>query len=335
VTNNGALAGNAQTADTLLRMRAIDACGYCHVAAGNTVDNDPVYNGTWPASSNDGHNLASPPCGECHASVHGAGAETTIPALNGLLLKGKDTNANLVFAYENLDKNSSALERITAVQAVASAQGFGNAVTGFTVAQYSTTLFTDPTGPAVRQQAVGIFCAGCHDGAYNSTTAGAAVSFSNSPVGAAGGLYAGHRTMATNTSSWNSLGNARSSGQSNAGAGFTVAFAPATDCRSCHDADNGFNNGKSAFPHAWGYVAGTGPQTAAAGAIFGGPNPNGAIVAGTPTYVWLLSAAYAGAPKANVGANNHVGAGGGTLQDGVCLKCHRGVGGASGVGINF
>ncbi len=312
-------AAGTVVADTLLRFKASDSCGYCHVAAGSTVV-DPVYGGVWPIPAEAGHALASPTCGECHASVHGANAET-IPPVAGLLLKTKVAEEIASRAYEGLDYNTSIIDRVTAIEASAVAAGYGadSKVTGFNVSEYNS-LSTN----AIRQQAVGVFCGGCHIGSYAGTVAGArAGAESGTLLGTS--PYSGHRTMAAATDNWNATG-AISSGGTGAtpGTGFKIADVAAQDCKGCHDSYNGFGTGTKAFPHNWG-TAGDEPLE-----LVGGVFENQSMT-------WLLAAPDSSAePTRNggaIGKAGHAGPAGGTLSDGVCLKCHKWTDG--GVGASF
>ena len=151
----------------------------------------------------------------------------------------------------------------------------------------------------LRERAVGIFCAECHDGAYATVAAGATTNVRDSYDAS----YSGHRIMAPAAASWN-VGHAVSSSEVTV----AVAWAPATNCKSCHDSLDIYGN--AAFPHSWG-----------------------------GTKMWLKSAASAGAPKTNLpfgtALNSGFDEGRPQLYDGVCLKCHVKSGGAEGVGITF
>jgi hypothetical protein len=198
------------------------------------------------------------------------------------------------------------LDAITAIDNIAQNDGFGAGdALGYTVGDFAA----DNTA-AVREQAVGVFCAECHDGAYATNGAGAATSVK-------GAKFTGHRVgvEVTATPTWNSTG-AISSGT------FTgqVAWAPATNCKSCHDAVD--NYGNAAFPHAWGTYNNTDAATRAA----------------SGTKMWLTAKAEVGAPTEMLpaGASTDLTYGDEPqLADGVCLKCHVASGGAAGVGITF
>ena len=304
----GGPVGSAGTvADTLLRVKAADACGYCHVAAANAVMS-PVFGGVWPVPVEAGHSLGGNNCAECHTGPHGVGAET-LPALNGKLL---------TLATDYAPVGSTILSRVAAIEATAVAQGFGAdpKVTGYNVAEYSSAA-AFAASPAMELQAVGVFCGGCHEGSYASTVANASAS---NKGGLAAGQFSGHRTMAAATTTWNAAGNKKSSGYQ---ANIKIADAPAQDCYSCHDADNGF--GEKAFPHNWGVPAG---ETLV--------YDSGLNEFENQTFAWLLRAPDSSGPKTGVDASGktaHVSATGGTLSDGVCLKCHKWT--AGGVGQTF
>jgi len=303
----GPVGSAGAVADTLLRVKAADACGYCHVAAANAVMS-PVFGGVWPVPVEAGHSLGGNNCAECHTGPHGVGAET-LPALNGKLL---------TLATDYAPVGSTILSRVAAIEATAVAQGFGAdpKVTGYNVAEYSSAA-AFAASPAMELQAVGVFCGGCHEGSYASTVANASAS---NKGGLAAGQFSGHRTMAAATTTWNAAGNKKSSGYQ---ANIKIADAPAQDCYSCHDADNGF--GEKAFPHNWGVPAG---ETLV--------YDSGLNEFENQTFAWLLRAPDSSGPKTGVDASGktaHVSATGGTLSDGVCLKCHKWT--AGGVGQTF
>ena len=299
----GAPVGSGQTADTLLRMRADQACIYCHATAGIAVNGTPVYNGLGTAltlpgatggSTNTGHMIGTN-CNECHSSVHGANADHSVASLDGYLLKTipQASVTSLHLATTNMLGNIQAIDQ----QAVA--QGFtsGAALAG-TPTDYQST-----NSPMLREQAVGVFCAQCHNGSYDNGAPGA----SNNISGSGTVAYAGHRIAAAATTNWNA-----DHTKSSAGTSGTIAWAAATNCKSCHDSTDTFGNG--AFPHAWGQDS-----------------------AGSATKMWLLSGADAGSIKTAVGAaaSNNYKTSPVQLTDGVCLKCHVAPGGTAGVGITF
>lgn len=336
IESQNALNSPQQSADTLLKFRATDACGYCHVIAGHVVNGSPKWGGMWPLPSASvyGHNLGNPKCtGECHANVHGVNQDLSIPAIKGLMLTTQ---------IDYPTGGGTVLSRIESINASAAAAGFGDAVMGFTTAEFiaggdATTLAQQ------REQAVGPFCGGCHFGSYSQVVAGASTSMINFSATdyRASGLFTGHRTMASATTNWNGAGNVQSSGTSKAGAGMQIAWSPVENCKSCHDAWDGFGN--KSFPHGWGYA------TEFASSF----NPDGSV-AEPMTGIWLLRGAYAGSTLEIVAGSlpesrylsGHYGSEnlaplegeGGSLSDGVCLKCHRsGSAGVAtgGVGLTF
>jgi hypothetical protein len=295
----GAPVGSGQTADTLLRVKASDACVFCHATTGQAVNGRPVYDGLGAAilapgatggNTTTGH-VTGTNCSYCHTNVHGAGADHTVAALDGYLLK-------LMSASDVQGTGATTtnmIEAITAIDHNAVNQGFaaGAALNG-TIGQYATI-----SSPLYREQAVGVFCAECHNGAYATAAAGASTNVQNA---AAFQGFSGHRIAAAATSNWNAAGD-MSSGRYTG----TSAWAAANDCKSCHDANDTFGN--KAFPHSWGQ-----------------------------TKMWLTSAADAGAASTNLplgGGANAYNTGKPQLSDGVCLKCHVASGGAEGVGITF
>ncbi len=293
------VASGNQKADTLLRMKASDACIFCHATTDQAVNGRPVYDGLGVAitgagatggNTTTGH-IVGTNCSYCHTNVHGANADHTVASLDGYLLK-------LMGATDVQGTGASTgnmIEAITAIDHNAENQGFaaGDALAG-TIGQYAA----DNT-PVLREQAVGVFCAECHLGAYATGAAGA----STNVYGSGSGSYSGHRIAAAATTDWNADGS-KSSGLVQ---GQAVAWAAATNCKSCHDAKDTFGN--AAVPHSWG-----------------------------GTKMWLTSAADAGAAKTNLplgGGANAYDAGSPQLSDGVCLKCHVASGGTAGVGITF
>lgn len=300
----------APQADTLLRTKAADACGYCHVAKGSSVI-DPVYGGVYPIPEGAGHALGEPNCTECHTNVHGADAETEVPSVAGKLL-----TLATDYGTGSPGGGSTILSRVAAIEASAVAENFGAdpKVTGFNVAEYETLVNED-----IKNQAVGVFCGGCHEGSYANTLPGASAS---NALGARSGEFSGHRTMAEATDTWNAGGTISSSEHDS----IKVADAAATSCYSCHDADNGYDTGTKAFPHNWGTVEGVELDYDAVTNEFT-----------NQTFAWLIKAsdsnrtddtAIEGTDK-----TSHIGPNGGTLSDGVCLKCHRWT--AGGVGETF
>jgi len=300
----GAPVGSGQTADTLLRMKASDACVYCHATSGMSVNGRPVYDGLGAAilapgatggNTTTGH-ITGTNCSYCHTNVHGAGADHTVAALDGYLLKLMTaTDVQGTGATTN-----NMIEAITAIDNNAVNQLFlpaGSALNG-TIGDYATVSNT-----TLREQAVGIFCAECHNGSYAQAAAGASanVQLASTPWTAAQ-AYSGHRIAANATSNWNATGDMSSGLYSG-----TIAWKTASNCKSCHDANDTFGN--TAFPHSWG-----------------------------GTKMWLTSAANAGAASTNLdygGGVNAWNVNRPQLSDGVCLKCHVSSGNTSGVGITF
>jgi hypothetical protein len=288
------------TADTLLRMRADQACVYCHATAGEAVNGRPVYNGLGGAitpistsgENNIGHTTGTN-CSVCHTNVHGAGADTSVAALNGYLLNTFVTsgaNGNPAATTNNM------IQAIDLLNSKAQSAGFPNAL------PQSTGAYAGVNSSTNREQAVGVFCAECHNGAYATGSAGAST---NVRSGATTDQFTGHRIAAAATNNWNQGGTISSGMQQN----ITVAWAEAANCKSCHDANDDYGN--PAFPHAWG-------QSGA-----------------NSSKMWLQMAARTGAAKTSVGQASSADTADLQLQDGVCLKCHVSPDGASGVGITF
>ena len=307
---NFTVASGNQSADTLLRRRADQACAYCHATAGQAVNGRPVYNGLGGAALtgaltggafNTGHYTGTN-CNCCHSSVHGANADHSVAALDGFLLLKLPVSNVQASGFNSTDM----YDAITAIDLNAQNQGYaaGAALAG-TPLQYK---FNNTS--TLREQAVGIFCAECHNGAYATAAPGAATNVRGSGTVA----FSGHRIAAAATTNWNSTG-AVSSGDQSLG---TVAWAAANNCKSCHDATDNYNN--AAFPHAWG-------------------NYNTADPTHSGTKMWLMSGADAGATETTLPAGAAAGAGYDQkrpqLSDGVCLKCHVASGGTQGVGITF
>jgi len=302
------VASGDQAADTLLRMKASDACIFCHATDGMAVNGRPVYNGLGGAitapgatggNTTTGH-IVGTNCSYCHTNVHGANADHSVASLDGFLLKlmsADDVQGTGATTNDMIDA-------ITAIDHNAVNQGFnaGDALAG-TIGAYATSNTS-----TLREQAVGVFCAECHLGAYDTGAAGA----STNVYGSGDAAYSGHRIAAPVTTDWNSDGSKSSGLVQNE----QIAWAAATNCKSCHDSVDRYGN--AAFPHAWG-----GPTV-------------GTALAGTK--MWLTAAADAGAAKEALpagGGANAYNAGEPQLYDGVCLKCHVASGGTAGVGITF
>jgi hypothetical protein len=303
----GAPVGSGQTADTLLRMKASDACIFCHATAGQAVNGRPVYNGlgtgiTAPGATGGntltGH-IVGTNCSYCHTNVHGANADHSVAALDGYLLK----NMTATDVQGTGATTTNMIEAITTIDHNAVNQGFvaGAALAG-TIGDYATV-----NNSALKEQAVGVFCAECHNGAYATAAAGASTNVQNAGAFQA---FSGHRIAAAATANWNADGSKSSglfSGQ--------TAWAAANDCKSCHDSLDRYGN--AAFPHAWGTAAG------------------GTLGA---TKMWLTSAANVADTKTDLpagGGANAYNTGNPQLSDGVCLKCHIDGDGAAGVGLTY
>jgi hypothetical protein len=282
-------------------MKASQACGYCHATTGTSVNGRPVYDGNISAgsggSANTGHAIGTN-CNECHTNVHGANADDSVASLAGFLLKNQ---TNTVGAGAVVTTNM--IGAINVIDTNAVAQGFtsGDALGG-TPAVYSGTNNT-----TLKEQAVGVFCAECHNGAYATVGAGATTNIAGSSATVA---YSGHRIAAAATSNWNATGTGAAGAMSSSAFTGTIAWAAATNCKSCHDATDTYGN--VGFPHSWG-----------------------------GTKMWLMSAANAGGPKTALAYGTAVGSGYSVgnsqpqLTDGVCLKCHVASGNTAGVGITF
>ena len=124
----GAPVGSGQTADTLLRMRADQACVFCHATAGFSVNGRPVYNGLGAVivgagatggNTTTGHVIGTN-CSYCHTNVHGANADHSVAALDGYLLKTMSatdvqgtgaTTANMLEAITTIDHNAEKSDR--------------------------------------------------------------------------------------------------------------------------------------------------------------------------------------------------------------------------------
>ena len=223
--------GGGQAADTLLRMKASDACVYCHATADVAVNGVPVYQD----GISDGHVIGSN-CDECHTGVHANNADNSVASLRGFLLK-KFTLADV----QGQGGTASMYDVASKIDAQAVAQGFtsGDAL-GYTADELAGLNTSD-----ARTHAVGIFCAQCHFGSYAQLAAGASTNVN----GSTSTEFSGHRVGETVVGSdqWNADGSVSSSALANT----KVAWAPATTCASCHDATYAAS-GDTAFPHGWG-----------------------------------------------------------------------------------
>ena len=125
---NGNFNNGTQVADTLLRMRADQACVFCHATAGQAVNGTPVYDGIGVAGGlpgstggafNTGH-VAGTNCSVCHSSVHGANADHSVASLDGFLLLKLPVSAVGTQAAATSDM----LDAIKAVDFQAQNEGF-------------------------------------------------------------------------------------------------------------------------------------------------------------------------------------------------------------------
>jgi hypothetical protein len=286
-----------QDADTLLRMKASQSCGYCHATAGVAVNGRPVYDGLNPTPAQTGGSFDSghatgTNCSMCHTSVHGVGQDNSVASLAGFLLKlqpGTSANADGGGTAPYATMNDAMIN----IDLLAASQGFTELPLGYSAFDFNTN-----PDPALRAGAVGIFCAECHNGAYSTVAAGASTNVKGSDTAA----YTGHRLVAA-TTNWNSGPNFVSSSTFNG----TVAWAGSEACASCHDAKDIYGN--QAFPHSWG---GTKMWLTAKSNVSGATEN---LPYGTdPGSAWNT-----GRPQ---------------LSDGVCLKCHVSSTG-QGVGLTY
>jgi hypothetical protein len=279
---NAPASSGLQDADTLLRMKASQACAFCHATAGMAVNGTPVYDGLNPTpgqtggNTNGGHATGTN-CDMCHTSVHGVGQDNSVASLAGFLLKKQPLAAGPNGAPVN-----QMIDAIQQIDDLAISQGFD---AGAALGADPFTFNTD-SSPVLRERGVGIFCAECHNGAYSTVAAGATTNVKGSDTVA----YSGHRIMADANTNWNAGGTVSSSTFSG-----TVAWAPATGCTSCHDSNDIYGN--TAFPHSWGNTK----MWLTSAANVGAPKEN------LPFGTAPGSAYNTGRPQ---------------LSDGVCLKCH-------------
>jgi hypothetical protein len=298
--NNG-----AQVADTLLRMRADQACVYCHATAGMAVNGMPVYDGIppSPATALNGH-VTGTNCSLCHTTVHGVDQDNSVASLSGFLLRTMP--ANDVVGTSGASPNPP-VNMITAIDAIdqnAQTQGFaaGQAL-GDTTGNWAS--ISDATH---RERAVGIFCAECHAGSYAQVAAGAITNVQDYSL--APGGYSGHRIGATNqTGTWNDPFSVVGQVSSATTTQTTVAWLPADNCKSCHTTNDVFGN--QAFPHSWG----NSKMWLLSGADASGAYDTTLPINADPAF---------GPDQTNV-----------QLYDGVCLRCHVEAGSTAGVGITF
>ncbi len=284
----------APAGDTLLRMKASDSCVYCHVATGSSVSGAIVYGGDplIPARSGDDHHTVGGNCSVCHASVHGSNAIKDVPSLTGLLLK-RDANSRAV----NLTAMADLLDPTTGL---------------------STRLAT-VNDTATRRAAVGIWCGSCHNNAYYVLGPSRSAAFGYAGTATAGTWSiasgtagrTGHRVEALASDNWN-VGNSISTSAKTSG---RIAWAPATDCQSCHDASNGLTgvSAGTGFPH---YTPNATRFLNVASSVVATAAPSGVNQPG--------ATGIAGTEHARMYS----------LKDGVCLKCHRGTD-TTGVGFDY
>ena len=226
-----------QDADTLLRMKASQACAFCHATAGMAVNGRPVYDGLNPTpgstggDQNGGHQIGTN-CSMCHTSVHGMDQDNSVASLAGFLLKKQPLAVGPNGAPVN-----QMIDAVQQIEDLATSQGFAP---GTALGADPYTFNTDPS-TTWRESGVGIFCAECHNGAYSTAAAGATTNVKGSDTAA----YTGHRILAAANANWNTGGTVSSSTFNG-----PVAWAPATGCTSCHDSYDIYGN--KAFPHSWG-----------------------------------------------------------------------------------
>jgi len=288
-----------QDADTLLRMKASQSCGFCHATAGMAVNGRPVYDGQNPSDAqtgggvgtlamNGGHRTGVN-CSMCHTSVHGMDQDNSVASLAGFLLKNPIPGT----VGPNGAPVNEMIDAIQQIEDLATFQGFAAG------AALGASPFDFSTNPAqtYRARATGIFCAECHNGAYSTVAAGATTNVLGSDTAA----FTGHR-LAAAENTWND-GNAVSSSLVNV----KVAWAGSEQCVSCHDSKDNFGN--QAFPHSWG-----------------------------DTKMWLTAKASVTGVSQNLPFGSMPNSGTNTdrpqLSDGVCLKCHVSATGA-GVGLTY
>ncbi len=188
------------------------------------------------------------------------------------------------------------------------------ATLGSSPAGWTSAQLTDGSVAAgERMGAVGMFCVGCHSGSYQNASPSVAGNFSN---GVYLGTKTGHRVMAVANADWN-VGGVISSSAKQTG---QVAFANADTCIDCHDADNGF--GDYGFPHFTPGAA----RFLNSGSYLGAADvgPTGVSKSADPAV--SLETTWSGSSDAEEAQFS--------LQDGVCLKCHRGSA-SSGVGFDY
>lgn len=295
------------TGDTLLKMSASESCYYCHVSTDTGVPGKVVYGGDITIAANgsagqDAHTTGAN-CSTCHASVHGSDAIKDVLALEGLLLKATSTSSRILHPATNA--------------AMIDAGSGVTGATGFLPAQYTDGVVED----GERYASIGLFCQGCHSGSYQNVDT--ADTQGGAPGALANGAYAavqkkGHRVMASVSDNWNA-GNSISTSVKVTG---KVAYAPADNCISCHDAENGIN-GDYGFPH---FTPGAARFLNIAPYAGGPSEPAGVSLSASSAVTTIAPTVPTSVGEAQ---------GEFSLRDGVCLKCHRGNDTSSGVGLNF
>jgi mono/diheme cytochrome c family protein len=290
---------NDQTPDTLLKMAAEDACAFCHVT--NPVQAKHVYGGSLAIWGGDGDDHHGGDCSRCHAGPHAANVE--------------DADYAELYLLKDISPDRASYTSLTGM---INSTAYGSGV--------ATATYTDDTlsGDAEKWATVGLFCAGCHSGSYQNAV--------GNNTNDAAGVLTGHRVMASARTTYtaptptNGLSETTST-VSYDGIG-AAAYAPATNCVSCHDADNGFGEGYG-FPHFAPGAARFLNSAAHAGDA-------GAPVGVSATADDGTFGVVAGAVETSVTTEDVAQY---SLKDGVCLKCHRdgtaGNAASDGVGIDF
>ncbi len=291
--------------DTLLKMPANEACVSCHVAAqlGGT---NMVYGGDAAIANASGmdHHTTSSNCSRCHATVHGAGAIADVPSITSIILAEE---------YSNDDMNPRIVNSWITT---------GTAIAGMTTAQVDTLLNTDASA-ATREVAIGLFCQGCHSGSYQNGVAG---TLGNGNDGVAIGDRTGHRvgSAVVANASYDAPYAYNLDATSTVSYTGQVAWAAATNCKSCHDATQfADGTGGSGFPHFTQGAARFLNRAASATDLSG---PTGVSVSADASYAGTETATYSGTGDGAVAEFS--------LRDGVCLKCHKGDA-ATGVGQEY
>ncbi|MBN2405469.1 MAG: hypothetical protein JXE06_07810 [Coriobacteriia bacterium] len=297
--------------DTLLKMRASDACVACHVAAqlGGT---SMVYGGSATIANDSGqdHHATGTNCSRCHASVHGAGSIQDVPSITSIIL------AEVTGTDEMNPREVNSW--ITT----------GTAIAGLTTAQVDTLLANDNTA-ATREVAIGLFCQGCHSGSYQNGVAG---TLGNGNDGVAIGDRTGHRVgasvvanLAYNTGA-NEVFNYALDETSTASYAGQVAWSAASDCKSCHDATQfADGSGGLGFPHFTQGAARFLNMGAAADATF---VPIGVSVSADDAYLGEETNSVGFIASSDLQVKEF------SLRDGACLKCHKGTA-TTGVGQEY